>query len=418
MATDSGLFLGATGFSDTTRVAIRRDIIKMLRAEAIYAQPESVLALSPDSEGGNTFVRKATAWTDVPAANSGKGSTLSEGIPPTARKMAEDSISATVIEVGDYMPVYSQAAYQYGEKAAIRQVLDKVNRMQFLAWDSWAQSLYAAGTADVFGGTASSQATLVPGNVLTTPLVDELVTRARENDLEPFSDGLYRIIGGPRAFKSLIGEALASGGGFVNAANFGTVGDLRKADIGAYHGAVFTDAGSRALKTADVVGPVIPGAGNAIIAATNLFTSTSPHGLVTGQRVKLVSVTGGAGLTAGTIYFVRVASTTTFAFTATSGGADIDVTSDSSAQVVSSVTDVYRCVLVGKQSIALSDLGSVHPTYYPGGGPTDPLGQITAVIGFRGFMGGTLVSLANFSDGSGSLSADIKRSISFEVTNS
>jgi hypothetical protein len=170
--------------------------------------------------------------------------------------------------------------------------------------------------------------------VLDTPLVDELVTRARENDLEPFDDGLYRIIGHPRLFKSLQTEAGSNGSGFAPAANHGTVGDLKKGVIGDYHGAKFLSAGSRGL--------VNPGVGTGSI-------------------------------------------------------------------------DVYKGVLVGKQSIALSDLASLRTIIQPGGGPTDPLKQIVATVGFRGFIGGTLVEVANTSDGAGTLDAAIRRSVIFEA---
>ena len=72
-------------------------------------------------------------------------------------------------------------------------------------------------------------------------------------------------------------------------------------------------------------------------------------------------------------------------------------------------------MLVGKQSIALSDIGSLKSIVQPGGGPTDPLKQIVATIGFRGFIGGTLVEVSNTSDGAGVLDAAIRRSVTFEA---
>jgi hypothetical protein len=412
----SGLQLTSTGFSDTVRIAIIRDVLSMLRAEAVYALPESILPLGPDPEGGNSFVRKTTLWTDFPAANAGLGSTLVEYTPPTPRQMAEDSISVTVAEVGDYVPVSSQAAYQYGEGKALAQVISKVARMEFLMLDNYARAAYAAGTADLFAGTASSIATLQSGNVLTTALVDELVTRAREQDLQPFSDGLFRIIGGPRAFKGLLTEAATNGSGFLNQANGQQApGDLRMGVIGDYHGARFIGAGSRQIVTAAQVGPAIPAAGTAAIAATDTITTTGNHGLVAGNQVRVVTITGGAGLAAATNYFVVApVGATTFKVSATKGGAAIDITSDSSAISLAYVDDVYRSVLVGKNSIAMADPGSLQHYVEQGGGVGDPLHQTFATVGFRGFYGAGLVSIANFSDGVGTLSADIKRSLTVE----
>ncbi len=412
----SGFNLQSAGFSDTVRVAIIRDVIKMLRADAVYAIPESVIPLQPDAGGGNSFVRKATVFPDIPAANSGTGSVLAEGVPPSPRKLAEDSMSVTVQEVGDYVPVFSQAAYQYGQGRAVAIAVDKVARMQFLLWDNLAKSIYNAGTTALFGGsTATSTATLQSGNVLTTAMVDELVTRARENDLQPFGDGLYRIVSGPRAFKALFTEAAANGGAFVNAANLGTVGDLTMGTIGDYHGARFVSAGSRAMKTSAQTGPAIPAAGTAAIAATDVVTTTGAHGLVAGNQVRVVTITGGAGLAAATNYFVVSPTSTTFKLAATLNGAAIDITTDSSAIALAYVNDVFKSILIGKGSIALSDPGSVENIFQPGGGPADPLRQTVATVGFKGFIGGALVSLANFSDGAGALSPDVVRSLIFET---
>lgn len=415
----TGLQLTSTGFADTVRASIKRDVIRMLRTDAVWAQPESILPLGPDAGDGNTFVRKTTAWTDFPASNNGLGSTLAEFSPPTPRNMAEDSISVTVQEVGDYVPISSQAAYQYGPSKALAQVVDKVVRMEFLMLDNYARAAYSAASPDLYGGSASSNATLQSGQVLTSALVDELVTRARERDLEPFGDGLYRIIGGPRSFKGLMQEASTNGLGFANQVNGFAgkgLGDLNKGIVGDYHGARFVSAGSRALTAADTTGAAIPAAGNAAIAATDVITTTGNHGLVAGNKIRVVTITGGAGLTAATNYFVVAPVTaTTFKVSATSGGAAIDITTDSSAISLAYVNDVHSLVLIGKQSIAMADPGSLEHYIEMGGGITDPLHQTYATVGFRGFYGAGLVSIANFSDGAGNLSADINRSLKVNV---
>lgn len=82
-------------------------------------------------------------------------------------------------------------------------------------------------------------------------------------------------------------------------------------------------------------GPVLPAAGDAAIASTNVITTTSAHGLVAGNRVRVVSITGGVPLVAGTDYYVVAPVTpTTFKVSETDGGAVIDITTDSSAIVL------------------------------------------------------------------------------------
>lgn len=408
MADIGGINLAATNFSDTVRQYIERERVRMLRADSVYAIPESVTSVSPN-EDGITFSRKLTAWLDIPAGNSGLGTVLTEGTPPAARKLNEDSITLTVQEVGDYIPVFSQAAQQYGVAKALSVAADKAARMQQLAWDNLARSLYAAATPDLYAGNASSNATLIAGNVLTTSTLDEMVTQARERDLQPFTDGLYRFIGHPRLFKALFTEASANGGAFVNAANEGTVGDLTKGIVGDYHGARFVTAGSRGIATADVDGPALTTAANAAIASTDLITATA-HGLTAGSRIKITALTGGTGLVQGTTYYVVApVATDTFKVSATKNGAAINITADSSAFTANQVNDVYTGVLVGAGSIALADAGSIKTFIQKGGGVADPLEQTVATIGFRGFVGGTLVSIANFADGAGTASGDVNR---------
>ena len=325
-----GMNLQTASFDKLVQDAIHRDVVSILRAEPGYADPRSILAL--ERIGGSTFKHRATLWTDIPPSLTA----LSEGVPPDPLKMAADYIEADVIEVGDYIPVFSQAEYQDG--GVLRLVMNatqKVARMVALAFDTVAKGVYTAASTDVYAGTGNSHTgDVAAGDTLTTELVDELVTRARENDLQPFDDGLYRIIGAPRLFKPLLGEAKSTFGGFLNAANEGTVGDLKSGLVGDYHGARFVSVGSRGI--------VFDGAGTGSV-------------------------------------------------------------------------NVFKGALVGKQSLALTDMASLQTIVQPGGGPADPLRQIVATVGFRGFIGGTLVELANASDGDGNLGSDIRRSVLFEA---
>ena len=82
------------------------------------------------------------------------------------------------------------------------------------------------------------------------------------------------------------------------------------------------------------------------VASTDVLTS-SGHGYANGDRVKLLSLTGGAGLTAaGTLgglpaYFVRDVTTNTFKLASTSGGAAVDFSSDISAGTIAAPDGVH-----------------------------------------------------------------------------
>jgi hypothetical protein len=72
-----------------------------------------------------------------------------------------------------------------------------------------------------------------------------------------------------------------------------------------------------------------PGRAVTGVAATDIFTSAA-HGFVSGQQVSFSGLTGGAGITAGTLYFVIAANltTNTFQVSATLGGAAVNFTTD------------------------------------------------------------------------------------------
>lgn len=83
--------------------------------------------------------------------------------------------------------------------------------------------------------------------------------------------------------------------------------------------------------------------GGAITASTDVYTKTA-HGLVTGQRVALTSLTGGTGLTAGTVYFfIRTDANTGFLASTLANaiaGTRIDVTADASSVVLTPTENV------------------------------------------------------------------------------
>lgn len=82
--------------------------------------------------------------------------------------------------------------------------------------------------------------------------------------------------------------------------------------------------------------PVTGTTGN---ASTNLFTKTG-HGLVAGDRITFSALTGGLGMSTGTTYYVIASglTTDTFKLSTTSGGAEINFTTD--ATVVTWVKSV------------------------------------------------------------------------------
>lgn len=91
-------------------------------------------------------------------------------------------------------------------------------------------------------------------------------------------------------------------------------------DLAAALLATATDGGDTLAVTAD--------------ATTNVITTATPHRFYDGNKVVFAGLTGGAGITAGTVVFVRDATATTFKVSATDGGAAIDITTNMTAGTV------------------------------------------------------------------------------------
>jgi hypothetical protein len=72
------------------------------------------------------------------------------------------------------------------------------------------------------------------------------------------------------------------------------------------------------------------------VAATDVITTSAAHGFVAGDKVVFTSLTGGAGLSTGRVYYVIATNlaATTFEVSATSGGAAVDFTTAITAGTV------------------------------------------------------------------------------------
>ena len=248
-----------------------------------------------------------------------------------------------------------------------------------------------AGTNVWYAGNVAGRSNFLPTTVLTGSDVRAAVARLDDANVPRFDDGFYHAI--LDAYTKLDFMNDTSVGGWLDASRYAGSLQLMNGEIGSYAGVRFVTS-SNSYKVLAVQGPVIAGAGAAIVAATDTFTSTNPHLLQTGNRVKVVSITGGAGLAAGTTYYAIVTGANTFKF-ATSlanakAGTAIDVTSDSSAQQVNYVNDVHSTTIFGPEFFAIGDWGNNETFLIPPGGHDDP-GHQSALITWKGWMDAMVV---------------------------
>jgi hypothetical protein len=114
-------------------------------------------------------------------------------------------------------------------------------------------------------------------------------------------------------------------------------------------------------------------------AATDIFTSSN-HGLVAGQRVTFPTLTGGAGLTAGsTVYYVIETNltSTTFQVSATLGGAAVNFTTNITAGTVLAIPVRWAVTHDTRTGVASSVLAGII---------RDNIGD-TAIVSARRYLG-------------------------------
>lgn len=96
-------------------------------------------------------------------------------------------------------------------------------------------------------------------------------------------------------------------------------------------------------------------------ASTDLINAVA-HGLPNGTRVKFTALTGGAGLTAGTTYYVVTTAANTFQLALTAGGAAINFTTDITAAVINAAVWTCACYDADTMTVVLADLGLTFDT--------------------------------------------------------
>lgn len=141
---------------------------------------------------------------------------------------------------------------------------------------------------------------------------------------------------------------------------------------------------------------VVPGGMSVTaVAATDIFTAVA-HGFVNTDRVVFSTITGGAGISVGTAYFIISATTDTFQVSTSSGGAALDVTSDLTVGTVTPLSRRPGSFHFGDgcfyHRMTTSAGFTVQQEAFDFIGPRRLTGELHAVFEFPAYNGGTQVN--------------------------
>lgn len=382
-----GFGTDTTNFSNTVRTRILRNVIDTLRAGLIALPKGAVVPGDLVAQNGETFTLRATEYPDL--VDAAVTSPLAEGTPPTAVKLGISTNDWTVAQVGAYTKVTDLAQFQNPHDLE-RVASDKIARLAVQAIDSLALTAIRAHAVD----------TRTTAKLSTDALVNA-VARLRGKDMEPAADGLFYALCHPFALAGLMKEASLNG--WVDAAKHGNPASLTRGTAGDYRGVRFlTSTRITPMAGADVT------LSNPSAAADDIIDTTAAHGFVAGDRVRFTALTGGAGLSTNTDYYVIAANLAaqTFQVSATPGGTAVNFTTDITAGTVVLFNDVVH--FLGKGSLAFGDVRTIEPLISRGPTTENPLAQYSTV-GFKGILGGRVFSFAETADGAGANSAAVDR---------
>lgn len=215
------------GFDRAVQELILRNVIQNLRWGTQAYLPAGSVVTAVQVPGANGTYR-FTNWTDVQPDLTELGETT----PPDPTFLAGDDLEFSGKLIGQYVPITYLASIEAGESLTAR-AISIVSRMAAEAYGAIAQAAYAGATTDIYAAAAGSTGAVDAGDVLDSALLVDIVTLLRARSVKPLANGRYALVGHPQAFAPLL-KAFASGS--VNAASFGTVGNLIEGSIGAYLG--------------------------------------------------------------------------------------------------------------------------------------------------------------------------------------
>lgn len=378
-----------TNYNQTVVALVNKRLEELLRAPLPHLLPGNFREANFVKGTNNVmrFINIADMSVVAGTTTPGTPPWLSEGVAPTSEDLAIGYEEFSANQAGRVIKL-TDVGLMESPFDLLSEAADRVARNAIATADLRVAQVLSAGAQVTYAGGASSRATIPTNSPLTGALVKLTVARLKAAAVPTFSDGTYRAIVHPGSTYDL--ESDTAVGGWIDAQRYAGSQALFTGEVGRYAGVRFIESPA-AVSFSAVQGPAITLAGAAAIAATDNVTISAPTNLVAGNRIKILTLTGGAGLTAGnTYYIVQPTSATVFKLSSTLNGSAIDITSDSSVITAAVVNDVLNAVIFGPEAYAFGDWGSIQTYFTQPGGTTDPLHQLTQV-GWKGMFGAVIM---------------------------
>ena len=377
-----------TNFNQTVVALVNKRLEELLRAPLPHILPGNFREASFVKGTNNVmrFINIADMSVVAGTPTPGTLPWLNEGAPNTTEDLAIGYEEFSANQAGRVIKL-SDIGLMESPFDLLSEAADRIARNAIATADRRVAEVLSAG-AQVTYASGTSRATINSNSPLTGALVKLTVARLKAAAVPTFADGTYRAIVHPGSTFDL--ESDTAVGGWIDAQRYAGSQALFTGEVGRYAGVRFIESPASVSFSA-VLGPLVTNVGAAAIAATDNVTITAPTNLVAGNRIKIATITGGAGLTAATTYYiVQPTSNLVFKLSATLNGAPIDITTDTTVLTMNVVNDVLNAVIFGPEAYAFGDWGSIQTYLTQPGGTTDPLHQLTQ-IGWKGMFGAVIM---------------------------
>jgi len=223
--------------------------------------------------------------------------------------------------------------------------------------DNVVGQVLCAGTNAIYGGSATSTATVVPASIMTVAKIRQAVTELRTGKALPRMGELYAAYVHPRQAADLRAES--GTGGFQELTKYVDRTPFVAGAVGVIEGAYIVETARvlNGLSLAAGIGTTTTITNLAIASGTVTVTTAVAHGLGVGQIVTFSNTVSPFTAVTGTATILTVPSSTTFTVLI---GASTVTTAATSGTVT--FTNNYRAVIAGREALAeaqASDISTV-----------------------------------------------------------
>jgi N4-gp56 family major capsid protein len=282
-------------------------------------------------------------YNDLAAATS----TLTETTDPSAVALSDVStVSVTLNEYGNAALV-TRKLQLFSLSDVDPAVADIIAFNMADSLDIVAQDVLRAGTNVLYGGSATSTATVSAASTIDSADIRKAVAKLRANKAVPRAGSLYWVGIHPEVSHDLRAESGSVGWRDTHAHTDASLGNLFAGTIGTYEGAFFVEnprmysAKAGADQTALSTSPAVSGVSGefTIVVANGAFGGRAE----VGDKISGTNVGTGAKITAISVGAVNTTLTVSVANSGTVGTNTLTVTP---------VTRVFSTILCGKQALA------------------------------------------------------------------